>query len=441
MILKQARHIALFCEINIWKMKCSLYFPPTCQTCGPYSRAYYMDKLCVYGYNRFLFYAVFGDDCVINVLKSNYTDDADEKYNSQISNVFIANMEYHCPTKFVHELKNRMYPCIIRGTAETSPSADMHLIEVKQGDFCSSHSKMGSPQNLDDLDDLYQYSAGVIGTYSYLDKYFAMGTANRDWHNGVQTDNFHLMYSTCIPTEDQKQIGSVFANYFINSNGKINYNDLGRKVAMQDKNTAMVLYRPKWYSNPITSAGLQLVFSNYKNTIKEIRIGSNKLSTSEIENNYFTYNKISSVLIDANSVYIMIYPLIVEKDRNSALMEISSVDDAIMLNIYNYLGEPKVFHKHELCMKTNGFLCSVVQKERISDFDEFEKKYSSPVIEDVIRSNVHTRFATERQTTSKIDNLELVCCYSPLNDSIRYMTVNGELFENIKFSDGRKGDD
>ena len=72
-----------------------------------------------------------------------------------------------------------------------------------------------------------------------------MGTATRDWHNGVQSDGFTVLYADRDHATDQKQIGTVFANYTLNGSSPLD-GDLGRKVAFQHNTTAIVLYHPKY---------------------------------------------------------------------------------------------------------------------------------------------------------------------------------------------------
>ena len=264
---EEAVQMALAQEIRIWKTTLAFYHHSTCQNAGPYARAYNRDKLAKTYQLRCLMYALLGDKCGVSPINTIFADtltakDYDDNYYWHICNAFVANMVYHCPKTMVEEFFARSYPYIVRGTAETSASADAHLLPPLPGFISNEANLQRDPfRELKAQADCYEYPAGVIDIYSYIHKRFSMGTATRDWHNGVQSDGFTVLYADRDHATDQKQIGTVFANYTLNGSSPLD-GDLGRKVAFQHNTTAMVLYHPKYMVKELEEACLNIVFGN-----------------------------------------------------------------------------------------------------------------------------------------------------------------------------------
>ena len=91
----------------------------------------------------------------------------------------------------------------------------------------------------------YEYPAGNGRISTYMTEDYALGVASHEFHNGIQTDAFHLLYRRRIPALQQRDIGTVYARYLVNekqpSHQMVILEDDGRKLGIQHKNTAMML--------------------------------------------------------------------------------------------------------------------------------------------------------------------------------------------------------
>lgn len=436
---EEAVVLALEQEKRIWHRTLALTHLATCQNAGPYARAYLQDKLAMTHHIRCLLYALLGDKCKVNPINTifapgydfpgNYDDG---NYYWQIINAFVANMVYHCPKAYVQELFTRQYPYIVRGTAETSSSADSHLIKPLSGFIGSKENVLRDPfEELAQQDECYEYSAGVIDIYSYIDKDFSLGTATRDWHNGVQSDGFTLLYAASEQATCQEQIGTVFANYTLNGSNPLS-GDLGRKIAFQHRTSAMVLYHPKSMANPVTEAALKLVFGNNR-MLRKVIVGEQPLDICKDGLLHHT-QQLEPVFVEAANLYMMFVPLMAQEDRKDAFLELSNQNGNMVVGIYNYRGEPKAYARKGLCLLSNGFVCEVRKTTEYESLEDFAAAMGNFKVTETRRSNIHTRYAVERDCCYHNSGLELSCSYSVLTDGIKYMTINGKCLPQVDFS-------
>lgn len=432
---KEAVKLALSQEIRIWKRCLVLYHEATCQTAGPYARAYRQDKLAHSYQMRYLMYALLGDKCRINPINTIFAGAPDENYYWHISNAFIANMVYHCPAEYIEKLFKRQYPYVVRGTAETAASADYHLVK-SLGGFISSEENLlrDAFPELKVQEDCYEYPAGVIDIYSYIDRQFTMGTATRDWHNGVQSDGFHVLYAESPEAERQEQVGTIFANYTVNSSNCLD-DDLGRKVAFQDKTTTMVLYHPKFVADLVEEAGLNIVFGNNR-MIREVRIGDEKIDGNRVrkEGSLCQCKALHEIYVQVADFYLMLVPLIAEQDRDQASMELKNEEGNLIWKLYNYKGQPVSYKRKGFCLLTNGFVCELRKADEYGSLEEFIRKMKNYSVVEKRRANIHTRYAVERDCLYQNGKRSLACCYSPLTDGIKYMSVNGRILPQVAYS-------
>lgn len=436
---EEAVQMALAQEIRIWKTSLALYHHATCQNAGPYARAYPQDKLAKTYQLRCLMYALLGDKCGVTPLNTIFTQTEmmagfDENYYWQISNAFVANMVYHCPKAMVEEFFARKYPYIVRGTAETSASADSHLLPALPGFISNEANLLRDPYpELKQQEDCYEYPAGVIDIYSYIHKRFSMGTATKDWHNGVQSDGFTVLYADREQATEQKQIGTVFANYTLNGSGCLS-NDLGRKIAFQHETTAMVLYHPKYMVKELEEACLNIVFVN-RSLIRGIRIGGQAYSIPATGDSViYSSKQLQPLFVETAGLYLMLLPLMAEKDQPEASLEVRTQGETLVLSLYNYRGQPRPWHRKEALLMTNGFVCELRTAEEFENLEAFAAAMGNYTLTESGRANIHTRYAFERDCCYRNNGLELRCSYSPAGDGIKYMSINGKSLPQVDFA-------
>ena len=435
---EEAVQMALAQEIRIWKTTLAFYHHSTCQNAGPYARAYNRDKLAKTYQLRCLMYALLGDKCGVSPINTIFADtltakDYDDNYYWHICNAFVANMVYHCPKTMVEEFFARSYPYIVRGTAETSASSDAHLLPPLPGFISNEANLQRDPfRELKAQADCYEYPAGVIDIYSYIHKRFSMGTATRDWHNGVQSDGFTVLYADRDHATDQKQIGTVFANYTLNGSSPLD-GDLGRKVAFQHNTTAMVLYHPKYMVKELEEACLNIVFGN-RGLIDRVLIDGTPVPVPDIDGEtFFESRALKPVFVETAGLYMMFLPLIAPEDQPEASMELRTHNGCVSIRLYNYRGPARPWQRKEACMLTNGFVCELRPAGEFESLEAFAHAFSSFTLTQNRRANIHTRYAFERECFYRSAENELRCCYSPATDGIKYMSINGKSLPQVDF--------
>jgi len=432
---KECIRLSLACEARIWEAIAALYQPSVSQTAGPYARAYPVDKLAQSYNMRTLLYVVLGDECGVTPINTIFAGDKDENFYWHISAAHIGSMLYHCPKELGESMLVKDFPYVVQGTAEGSASADSFLLPLDGYVYQENVQCRNVFEELNEQDEIFEYGAGVINLYTYFDETYSMGTATRDWHNGVQTDNFTLLYADRKKAVNQSQVGTLFANYVVNASNLMR-DDLGRKMAFQSERTAMVLYRPKWQGEKVLEAGLNLIFGN-SSLLKNVSIGDAVLSREKLDEEGILYRgtQLIPVFVHTAGLYIMLIPLVAQKDCEDALIEFANMGENAKLTIYNYKGDGKerIYHKKGFCCLTNGFVCEVRRENEYGSFDEFIKIMKEFSITDEIRTNIHTRYALEREICYKGSDKTLACCVSPLTDGVKYMTVDGRQISEEKF--------
>lgn len=435
---EECRALALELEIELWKHVAAMYQPSVCQTAGPYARAYPQDKLAHSYQMRTLLYILLGDKCGVSPINTIFAGDPDENYYWQISAAHIGSMLYHCPKAIAEGMLKKPYPYLVRGTAEFSASADSHMLTPPLGDgYASEENLLRSDfEKLDEQDSTEEYSAGVLSLYSYQDEDYSIGTATHEWHNGAQTDSFTVLYSKKGTAHSQEEVGTVFANYGVNGSDCLG-NDMGRKIAMQHERTAMVLYRPKWCGEEVSEAGLHIVFGNGA-LVNKMQVGERRLEGEALqaEGTHYTGRELTPVFVHMGHLYLMLIPLVAEKDREKASLELKNDGGNLLVTIYNDKGSKTRYHKKGFCLLTNGFVCELRKQEEYKSFEDFIEKMQDFRICEQIRRNIHTRYAVEREIRYEGEGAALECCISMLTDGVKYMTVNDELFEEVKFFAG-----
>ena len=399
---------------------------------GPFGRAYERDKVCETHNSRMLLYLVLGDLVRITPLNTifdnKYIVENHERIYLQMDAVWLCNYTYHCPAELVNGLLQREYPVKLNGKAEMSSSFDTYLIEPIKGnslgDYTQRKANLERTDVFDslDTDDCFEYSCTVSDIYSYICEKYALGTATQSFHSGIQTDSFTLLYTKDGKiASKQSEIGTVYCNYCINSDKSLR-NDYGRKIAFQKDNHAMVLYSPVSKETRIKELKLDVYFSNYEELIKEIYIEDKSVDISYFREGNILRTQLQSFFFNMNSIYCHLKPAVNKKDLEDAFVEIKAENGVLIISIYNYKNEEKLFKKKEIRSITNGFLFDVEDAKDLS-FGEFCSIYKKSNVIDSVICNPHTRYTLMREVKYECNKVKLSCCVSPVTNGIRYISL------------------
>ena len=421
---ESVRARALACEDALWKMAFAFYHRGTCQAAGPYARAYRVDSTAHTHQYRMMYYQVLGDKMAIHPLNTLYADDEvdvllhGKDWFMMFSNCWLAWPDYHCPAAYIQEALERPYPVQVKGNAHVSASADTHMLPGNTEENLLSAENMA----LFDQEDLFEYAPGVTEIQTYITDSYALGACTKEFHNGGQTDSFHVLLTEKTPADKQEQITAMYTRFIVN-NEKMdahNIHEQGRKLAYAKENTAIVLYAAKAETQEITSLKQCLLIANGFRSVQEIRCGGRSLS----EGDRVTA---APVFLRFAQAYCMVYPL---TGNAPAELLIERMPDAGELSLSFILFEsetPVHFARKRLKLCAAGFAFEIRDAQEAGSFDGFIASMSGARVDDLLYANLHTRFAVERRTSYSCGGTSLEVCYAPVTEGIRYILEDGRI--------------
>lgn len=417
----EIRRTALECEHRIWADVLGHLHMEASQVAGPFSRAYADDSAGYASQASGSLYALLGDALPVNIFNTilESEDGCKDGYFhngpalGQVDILWIMDTVYSCPEELLELALHKQYPYEISATTEFTSSTD-----AAPSDEVPAWAE-GELAN-------YEYPAGTGRIYTYMTKDYALGTATHEFHNGIQTDSFHLLYRRKIPVKRQKDIGTVYARYLVNekqpAKGMVLLEDDGRKLGIQHQNTAMMLYKPKpFLQKSVHSLKLSLVIPRLDETIGELWLGDCRMEGRSIES-----GESCSVFIRDGSVYMAFHPLLLTDHGRRHAVTAEWLDGFLLVSFYNYSGAARDFGMREMLLTGNGFVAEISSQEESGSFEAFRKAAGEFSIRDEWQSTIHSRYSTIRKTSFQKKDLCIACEYSPVTEGIKQISVNGQ---------------
>lgn len=414
------RAIAIECEGRVWEDALGHYHPGTGQQAGPYSRASVEDSMCHAPYINFPLYAVLGAAMPINPLRIWFPQHPEyevivkggDEFFMQFSAAWLMNTEYHVPGGLLEWAVDKPEPYLHQARAEVSASTDD-----------SPHEQ---PPLLSSEPEWTEYPAGTTALSTFMTSDYALGAATKEFHNGSQTDSFHLLYRRTEIVRSQSEVAAVYARYVINVPEEEYLQrhllDEGRKIGVHHENAAMMLYKPKILNKePISSLKLSLIFSAQPGTLQELRLGDRLWEGSDMDS-----AEACPVYIREGSVYMAFLPVPLTDHGRGAAVKVRTSKGFVIVSFYNYEGEERHFSSRELAATGNGFVVEVGSARQHGSFEQFRTALYSAAVSEVWRSSPHSRWTLSREVAYVRDGLSLACEYSPASEGIRSILVNGQ---------------
>ncbi len=425
----ELRRVALQCEERLWTDMLAHLHLPTSQVAGPYSRAYTVDSAGHTHQSRFVLYALLGDRLSVNPLNTLFSSREGLEGEiihhhvpfMQVSAAWLMMTVYHCPAFLVRHALERSYPYEVAGTAEGSSSTDAP----------GGGQQDGSPDS-----DLVEYPAGEGVVTTFITEDYAMGSTTREFHNGVQTDSFHLLYRRSQQVTHQRDVRTVYARYLINDKrpGQTNVYphfgataddshlwDEGRKIGIQDRYTAMMLYKPKRFGrHRVTSLALSLIFPCHYGDVEEIWFGRTR-----VEGTAGASKEPCPVFVKDGPMYMCFHPLLLTDAGRHAAVRTEMWNGYRIISFYNYEGAETDFSGSAFDRIGNGFVAEIRSKSEAESFEKFREAMGTAKITDESFACGHTRHSVLRRTSYARNGLSMACEYSPGSEGIKRISVNG----------------
>lgn len=412
-------------EHRLWFDVFSRYFPASCNLAGPYTRTSTIDSMGHTNTARGMFYAILGDTMQCSIIDTSFVlhQDVPEEVCSgnwpwyiQIVLSEMINAIYHCPEYIVNLMKNRQYPYWFQTTSDFANNNDVgHEIHSVTLD-----TYLNTP-----LEKLCDYPCEQSVASIYMTEKYSLGVATREFHNGVQTDLFHLTYVKPGDENINTRIKTLYSRYVTNDahpdvkEGLLK--DGGRKIGLQSKNSALVLYRPKFLNtNGIYKAGLSLCLHTSWNMVEEIWLGETKVTAYNEK-----ISNIEPIFIKDGDIYVCITPVINSSKVCEYAIDVQKYGGFVTINLYNYVGQKRNFSEKEMMLLGNGFGIEVRDRQDFGSFEKFRKEYSTPTVSDTYIYNEHTRNTYMREISYQNNGDCFEIEYSPVTEGIKYATING----------------
>ena len=415
---EQYKKIALAAEIRVWTDYISHFNPSTGVLNGPFSRAY-TDAItgdrpcCPIFFNMLLQPDVQIDYGCLTEGNAPHVVFAPLYYSC---------FKYHITPEIKELLTNREYPFRYEATSEISSSAD----DSELNNYIRDYTKE---------DNFYEYPAGEIQQHLYMTEKYSVGTATREFHNGIQTDSFFVSYKRCEKPTKMSDVRSVFAKFIINDSEKENpyiIHDYGRKLAIQKDNCAMVLYKPKllrdwknereYEAREISSLRLCVFLPKKYSKPDKIVLGNKTLDNFNAQS-----KKCESVYIKDGDVYMAFHPLCIDDKGRNAAVEIEENDEYIVISFVNYKGEGRKFSERDILHIRNGFICQVSSSDESESFEKFIEESEKYTLTDEYINTPHTRQTLMRRVVFEKDNLKLSCEYNPASEGIKRIACDDRI--------------
>ena len=423
----ELKKLALETEAYYWFDVLGHFYMPARKMSAPYSRAYAWD-MRGQGLTYSMLEQVIGKYLPLRLLDDYY--DASEEW-IKCRNAACYGVTYHCPEKYVQQLVNRQYPYSFIAMADGSPSSDDMEMAL--------HNVTMQNRKSSDEDGIMEYPAWQTRLETYMTPKYSISTSTLPFHSGAQTENFLIVYPRKDFIQNFRNTATIFSRLVINDDETLEkstdgygdhgivFNEKGRRMTIQDKNTAMVLYKPKAdFCNDVRSLKTSVYIPDNRwmkgeNPLDEIWIGTKNIAnTSSISDKYET------VYLKDGDVFMAFIPLVPSVLPILKAVQVDFKSGYTVLSFFNYEGEPRNFAKRAFMNTGNGFVCEISSSDEYTSFENFRKEISSTKIIDEYISNVHSRWNTVRHTRVERKGLVLENEYSPCSEGIRYSTVNGQ---------------
>lgn len=411
------------CAERMWADVMTHYHPLCCAIAGPYSRAYTGDNLSQSHSGRYMYSVIFGDKMPVNVhntlLAGPNAIEGFVPHHGVAFNMSEAGWQasaiYHCPEYLVKIALEKTYPYRVSGTTECRSRRD---VTERWGKTIT-----------------YPGTEGFCSTY--MTENYGVGFATRDFSNGMQTNNFQLVYRK-RPLSGQRDIGVAYAKYIMNESDLEKYNvypggcssgpyyqvDTGRKLAVGKDNSGMVMYKPKhWAAAGVTSMRLSILLPCHYGTVEKLWLDGNAVDLSGGNGIKAESAQACTIIVKDGPVYMGYKPLTLTDHGRKAAVRIHIQGNYLMISLYNYEGENKEFGIRTLYNTCNGYVWEIRDENEIAGYEAMQALMDSFVIEDYML-NMDGEDG-ERYVRARRPGLDLSACHCPETEAVKYLTVNG----------------
>ena len=413
----EAKAMARMCEERMFLEIAAQYHPPSGHMAGPYSRAYSVDSVGHPHLIHGLLWKVFGDEVFINPVRDLFEPHEDQVIHIGLRRLtlpniaFIANVDYHCPDHLAELLFRKHYPFSVEFTTECTPA---NATGESLSDEC-----------------LHEYAGSRSTNTTWMTREYSLGCSQSQFHEGAITESFYITFRNCDQAESLRDTGVIYSRYLINDrvpgrrntyqvygeSGPEGLRDEGRKSATQDRNTALVVYRPKHYERSrVTSMKLSIMVPVHFFDGFTLYAGR-----ARITNLPYRSPQMQTVTVEVHRSRFAFSPLSFTNHGRTDALRIERAGDHLMISFYNYEGPERSFGILETFLTTAGFVCVCGTHDEFPGTGAF-----LDYVEDASMTDVMERspYAYSRRIRYRNRDTDIRFIYSPVSEGIQVNTVN-----------------
>ena len=425
-----ARRMAALCEERMFLEVAAQYHPPSGRMAGPYSRAYCIDSVGHTHLINALLWKVFGDEIFINPERDFFPPAPNQVIHIGLEQLmlpnaaFLTTVDYHCPD-YLSDL----------AVGKSFPFSTEYITE------CTTAN--ANEEALTD-DCLHEYAPYRGTNTSYLTSEYSLGCSQSQFHEGAITDSFYITYRNREPAERLADTGVVYSRYLFNERvpgGRNTYQvygeagpeglrDEGRKSAMQDRNTALVVYRPKHYERTrVTSMKLSLMVPTHFFDDFQIHAGRSRVTSLP-----YRSSELQTVTLQVHRSIFAFSPLSFTDHGRTDGLRIEQVGHHLLISFYNYQGPERSFGILETFLTTAGFVCVCGTTDAYPDAGALFDYVEDATLADTME---RSPYGWSRRIRYRNRDTDFQFIYSPVSEGIQVSTVNRRpLGRNILKVDG-----
>jgi hypothetical protein len=198
--------------------------------------------------------------------------------------------------------------------------------------------------------------------------------------------------------------------------------EYGRRTHIQEKGTALAIYKPKVHCNKkLKELKVSIIFSHYYGKPpEEIVLGDKKVQS---------FNEVVEdpcpVYVRDGSVYFAFHPLSLTDLGRDYAVQVEQIEHYTMISFVNKTGAAKDYGHREILEVGNGFAAEVSSKDESGSFESFIETVSEGVVYDEREMINNGKYVRHVKYTR--DDIILEGEIAPISGGVKFLTVNGKV--------------
>ena len=260
---------------------------------------------------------------------------------------------------------------------------------------------------------------------------YAMGSAQCQYHEGAISETFHITCrnrdeARCLPDTqvlysrlvfNEKQPGRTNHYAYYGMSDVCNWREEGRKFCLQKRNTALVVYKPKYLERlHVSSLKTSLMIPVHFRDNIDLWLGDAPVHgfTAESESP-------EPVFVRIHKAWFAFLPLTVTNLGRRRAMRIERSHDHVQVAWYLYEGEDRAFEVETLANAQAGFVCIAGTEAEFGKMEAFMAHARATVIEDRMEESAKM---WSRRIKVRTPDTELFFVYNPLTEAVITATAD-----------------